>query len=196
MHLLEVVYPKPTASTSKSFKIERKPKAKAVLGESDMLKAALLREKNVRTMDIAKMMKVSERSVTRMLAKARDSGIAEYDADIVADVERMIAEKDKLLNADVIYEEQIPVAEAQAPAESKRQLGVSLIAMKVKLKDIAQMLDVSEKTVQRWKAKVNQGGDAVSTSPGDDSMGHPVFSNLLIPKEEKVDDDDRLTEYE
>lgn len=195
MHLLdEVVYPKPTPSTSKSFKIERK--TKAVLGERDMFKAALLREKSVRTMDIAKMMKVSERSVTRMLAKARDSGVAEYDADIVADVEQMIAEKDKLLNADVIDEEQIPVAEAQAPAESKRQLGVSLIAMKVKLKDIAQMLDVSEKTVQRWKAKMNRGGDAVSTSPGDDDMGHPVFSNLLIPKEEKVDDDERLLEYE
>jgi transposase len=154
-----------------------------VLSDREMYLARLLRENNVRTMDIAKMMKISERSVTRLLAKSRDLEVIEYEADVVAEVERLLESKDEILNSDVIGEsftEQVD-NEQTAKDDSKRQICSSLLAMKVKLKDIAKMLDVSEKTIQRWKSKM--------VKQEDEDEGHAVFQNLL-PKTEVDDDSD------
>lgn len=111
-------------------------------------------------MDIAKLMKISERSVTRLLYGKKEMTKAEYEEDVVEEVERLLAEKEKILNPDISSVVDLPVqTPAQAPRQpddAKRKLGTNLLAMKVKNKDIANMLDVSEKTVQRWKARMSQ----------------------------------------
>lgn len=190
LHVIEYLH-EPVASTS-SFGYERKPKV--VLRDREMYMVRLLREHNIRTMDIAKMMKISERSVTRLLAKSREMEIIEYEADVVTDVEKLLADKDEILN------EEMPSTPGESIGhqsfepvvvntdESKRQLGLSLLAMNVKTKDVALMLDVCEKTVQRWKVKMAQQQSQLS---GDDAEveadGHSVFEGLLETKEEVAD---------
>lgn len=175
---------RPSASTS--FGYERKPKV--VLRDREMYMVRLLRENNIRTMDIAKMMKISERSVTRLLAKARELEVIDYDAEIVEEVEKLMAEKDEILNSGTVPPEDdalIQPSEAQGSCggdDSKRQLGISLLAMNVKSKDIAKMLDVCEKTVQRWKSKMLQQQSQLKSEEDED--GHSVFRNLLEAKEE------------
>lgn len=175
---------RPSASTS--FGYERKPKV--VLRDREMYMVRLLRENNIRTMDIAKMMKISERSVTRLLAKARELEVIDYDAEIVEEVEKLMAEKDEILNSGTVPPEDdalIQPSEAQGSSggdDSKRQLGISLLAMNVKSKDIAKMLDVCEKTVQRWKSKMLQQQSQLKNEEDED--GHSVFRNLLEAKEE------------
>lgn len=185
LNFIDSSYYPPVASTSSnSFGYERKPKV--VLRDREMFLARLLRENNIRTMDIAKMMKISERSVTRLLAKARELEVIEYEADVVAEVDRLLAEKDEILNAEVVLDAAVDQAEIEKQSgkddNSKRQICSSLLAMNVKMKDIAKMLDVSEKTIQRWKAKIikHQQHDG---SDEEDEAGHSVFRNLL-PKEE------------
>jgi Mn-dependent DtxR family transcriptional regulator len=195
LNFLDSSYYTPVASTS--FGYERKPKV--VLRDREMFLARLLRENNVRTMDIAKMMKISERSVTRLLAKSRDLEVIEYESDVVAEVDRLLAEKDEILNAEMIIEE-TAVAQAEndpqagGKDDSKRQICSSLLAMNVKLKDIAKMLDVSEKTIQRWKAKIVKHQQQQDGSE-EDEAGHSVFRNLL-PKEEIVEELEEYGEYE
>lgn len=126
------------------YVIERKPKT--ILRERDMFIARLLRDNNIRTMDIAKMMKISERSVTRLLAKSKDTAVMTYELDIVVEVEHMLADKEKLLCAT---EPGLPAAQN---IETKRQVCKSLLSMNVSIKDIAKMLDLPEKSVQLWKA--------------------------------------------
>jgi transposase len=46
------------------------------------------------------------------------------------------------------------------------------------------MLNVSEKTVQRWKHKYEEELKSQMQNPG-----HAVFQHLLTPKEEPVDED-------
>jgi transposase len=191
LNFMESNYYAPTASTSaNSFGYERKPKV--VLRDREMFLARLLRENNIRTMDIAKMMKISERSVTRLLAKSRELEVIEYEADVVAEVDRLLAEKDEILNAEMMIEETvIDQAENDPQAgkdDSKRQICSSLLAMNVKLKDIAKMLDVSEKTIQRWKAKIVKHQQHEGSE--DEAAGHSVFRNLL-PKQEA----EELEEY-
>ena len=165
-------------STSNSFGFERKPKV--VLSDREMFLARLLRENNVRTMDIAKMMRISERSVTRLLAKSRELEVIEYEADIVSEVERLLADKDEILNSEsMISEPTVDAENDHSKDDSKRQICSSLLAMNVKMKDIAKMLDVSEKTVQRWKTKM---------SKFQNDEEHSVFKNLL-PKTEASDDE-------
>lgn len=185
LHLMELSYiNRPSASTS--FGYERKPKV--VLRDREMYMVRLLRENNIRTMDIAKMMKISERSVTRLLAKARELEVIDYDAEIVEEVEKLMAEKDEILNSGTVPPEDdalIQPSEAQGSCggdDSKRQLGISLLAMNVKSKDIAKMLDVCEKTVQRWKSKMMQQQSQLKSEEDED--GHSVFRNLLEAKEE------------
>ncbi|KAG5681107.1 hypothetical protein PVAND_010570 [Polypedilum vanderplanki] len=125
---------------------ERKPKV--TLSEREMFIVCLLRENSIRTMDIAKMLSISERSVTRLLSKSREYAVIEYEQDIVDEVQRLIAEKDNILNEVIEDDPNITV-----DYESKEDLGMKLIAMNTKVKDIANMLDVSEKTVQKWKLK-------------------------------------------
>jgi predicted transcriptional regulator len=169
----------PVASTSTSaYGYERKPKV--VLKEREMFMVRLLRENNIRTMDIAKMMKISERSVTRLLAKSKDMEVIEYEADLVAEVDRMILEKDQLLSAEMMpqmsEQDLDPMPSSYSDRTSgddanKIQLCNSLLAMNVKIKDIAKMLDVTEKTIQRWKLKAGGGQ-------------HPVFNDLIETKQE------------
>lgn len=177
-------YYTPSTSTN-SFGYERKPKV--VLSDREMYLARLLRENNVRTMDIAKMMKISERSVTRLLAKSRELTVIEYEPDVVAEVDRLLAEKDEILNSETILAEsfvdQVENDQTTAKDDSKRQICSSLLAMNVKLKDIAKMLDVSEKTIQRWKSKMEKH------QQNDEEGHHSVFKNLL-PKKEEFDDED------
>lgn len=160
-----------------------------------MFLARLLRENNIRTMDIAKMMKISERSVTRLLAKSRELEVIEYEADVVAEVDRLLVEKDDILNAETIIAETVAEQAEHDPQpgkdDSKRQICSSLLAMNVKLKDIAKMLDVSEKTIQRWKAKMVKR----PVDDEEDEDGHSVFRNLL-PKEEIVEELEEYGEYE
>lgn len=117
--------------------------------------ARLLRENEIRTMDIAKLMQISERSVTRLLARSKELETLEFDDDIVTEVNRMLTNKDQLLDSDIIFKELDKALSKSAADESKKKLGLSLLNMKVKAKDIAKMLDCSEKTVQRWKSRTN-----------------------------------------
>lgn len=68
----------------------------------------------------------------------------------------MLADKDKILNPDISAVVNVPVEKPPTcqPDDAKRKLGINLLAMKVKMKDIANRLDVSEKIVQRWKARI------------------------------------------
>jgi transposase-like protein len=111
-------------------------------------------------MDIAKMMNISERSVTRLLAKFRDVVVMEYEHDVVTEVDKMLAEKDILLSSDVCIQEQVDYLEdeiieeeqtrPQSP-QSQFNLCSSLLSMNVQVKDISKMLDISEKQVIKWK---------------------------------------------
>lgn len=152
LNVLDAYYSQqPVASTS--YTVERKPKT--ILRERDIFIARLLRENSIRTMDIAKMMKISERSVTRLLAKSKDTAVMTYDLDIVNEVNQMLDDKERLLSGETVSDELdcSPVAREQN-SEAKRQVGNSLLSMNVTTKDIAKMLDVSEKTVQRWKTRL------------------------------------------
>lgn len=176
-----------SAGASTSFGFERKPKA--VLRDREMFIASLLRENSVRTMDIAKMMKISERSVTRLLAKARDIKNIEYDEDVLATVSQLLEDKDELLNVSMPPIEETNSALRASTDDSKRQLAVSLLAMNVKTKDIAKMLDVCEKTIQRWKTRMQQQQEAVEEDEDDDDEeDNSVFQNLLPKEEVEVDE--------
>lgn len=195
LNFIESSYYNSVASTSSnSFGYERKPKV--VLRDREMFLARLLRENNIRTMDIAKMMKISERSVTRLLAKARELDVIEYEADVIVEVDRLLAAKDEILNAETIIAESVVDHTENDPQtgkdDSKRQICSSLLAMNVKLKDIAKMLDVSEKTIQRWKAKMVK---QQQQHDEEEDNGHEVFRNLL-PKEEIEEDLEEYGEYE
>lgn len=143
------------ASTAHSYNYERKPKV--VLGDREMYMVRLLRQNNIRTMDIAKLMKISERSVTRLLARSKDLSSIEFEEDFVAEVNKLLADKDLILNSELSSPEASQSNDEEAtsprPENSKLQLASSLFAMNVKTKDIAKMLDVTEKTVQRWKTE-------------------------------------------
>lgn len=153
----------------------------------------LLRDNNVRTMDIAKMMKISERSVTRLLARSKEKTVLEFDDEIVAEVERMLAEKDEILNselADNLDESSFVAIEPQVSSDdAKRQLGVNLLAMNVKIKDIAKMLDVNERTVQRWKVRMQNEQRADADEVADD-VGHSVFEDIEVTKQEYFEEEE------
>ncbi|CRK94536.1 CLUMA_CG008039, isoform A [Clunio marinus] len=135
-----------------NYSYERKPKI--VLSDRDMHKARLLRENNIRTMDIAKMMKISERSVTRLLAKSRHLEFLECESDVFDEVNKLLEEKDEILNSDDLTDMVVQETEIQELDDPKRQLAFNLLAMNVKVKDISRMLDVSEVTVSHWKSQM------------------------------------------
>lgn len=177
---MESIYTQdPVASTS-SFGYERKPKV--VLRDREMFMARLLRDRNVRTMDIAKLMKISERSVTRLLARAKESTKTEYSTEVVEEVERLVAAKDEILNEPPPLDlDSSHIIESKCGDDSKRQLGASLLAMNVKVKDIAKMLDVTERTVQRWKTRIQQ----LEGDDDDDDASHSVLEKLLEAKQQE-----------
>lgn len=104
---------------------ERKPKVS--LSDRDMLIVRLLRDNEIRTMDIAKLIGISERSVTRLLSKSRELTIIEYDQDILEEVARLISSKEMILN-EAVDEPINDVCD-----ESKENIGISLLAMNVKV---------------------------------------------------------------
>ena len=176
----------PSTSTGK---FERR--TKLVLSERDMYMARLLRENDVRTMDIAKMMGISERSVTRLLARSKDFERLVYNEDLVAEVDQLIAEKDKILNPESMFKAVVGTKSGgtkSASEESKQQLGLNLLSMKVQPKDIAKMLDVCEKTVQRWKSKMPRNVTIIEEQ-NEDETSQSVYEDLI---EEKPEDDDEL----
>lgn len=180
----------PVASTS--YVVERKPKT--ILRERDIYIARLLRENNIRTMDIAKMMKISERSVTRLLAKSKETAVMCYDLDIVVEVEQMLADKDTLLSAEVVIEELESSSAVREPNdEAKRQVGNSLLSMNVAIKDIAKMLDVNEKIVNRWKIRLNKESAVLEVDEGHTEFQEDMFE---VDEEEVVYDDYAEEEYE
>ena len=77
-------------------------KQKANLTERDMHIVRLLRERNVRTMDIAKMVGISERSVTRLITKSREFHVHEYSIDVLDDVEKLMIVKDRILDGKAV----------------------------------------------------------------------------------------------
>lgn len=118
--------------------------------DRNMYIARLLREHEIRTMDIAKLMKISERSVTRLLEKSKRIYIVVYEDDVVAEVQRLLADKERILNSEEVFNDsEIPGEES--PLESKRKIAVTLFSMNAEINDIAEMLGVSKKMIQQWK---------------------------------------------
>lgn len=152
---LNVPYSQQASTSFQSYTYERKPKV--VLSDHEMYLVHLLRENNIRTMDIAKLMSISERSVSRLVAKLREAIVIEIPDEVFEEAQDLIARKDEILSVEYQPTEESEEPEAtEKPAqsdESKRKLAFSLLAMNVKLKDIAKMLCVPEKTIQLWKAK-------------------------------------------
>lgn len=170
------------------YGFEKRPKT--VLGEKEMLVVKILRERNVRTMDIAKMMQISERSVTRLLAKGRDVEYT-YDQCVLDEADRLEQDKDAILgNLDTSPTPQATSSQKITTNDkSKRQLGLNLLEMNVTIKDVAKMLDVTERSVRRWKCNTS-----ANDSENDDDDGHGIFKNLLDtgktePNEDENNDD-------
>lgn len=152
---LNVPYSQLASTSYQSYTYERKPKV--VLSDREMYLVHLLRENNIRTMDIAKLMSISERSVSRLVAKLREAIVIEIPDEVFEEAQDLIARKDEILSVEYQPTEESEEPEVtEKPAqsdESKRKLAFSLLAMNVKLKDISKMLCVPEKTIQLWKAK-------------------------------------------
>lgn len=186
-----MIEPLPEASTSiislpppGNYGYERKPKV--VLRDREMFMCRLLRENNVRTMDIAKMMKISERSVTRLLAKSRELEAIEYEADLVADVEKMLADKNTILDDTATETSISEPAPVQYVDDNKRKLGLNLLSMNVKPKDIAKMLDVCEKTVLRWKLKMRNAEQEAIEDDEDENLETNDYLATEIKQEDDV----------
>jgi transposase len=146
LHVLELSSSSITVPQAKSG-FERKPKV--ILSDREMYIVSLLRHNGIRTMDIAKMLSISERSVTRLLSKARHLESVEYTPEIVKEVDKLMDAKDEILNTNVV------VVQEETPAidDNKINIGMNLLAMNAKEKDISSMLNVPEKTVKKWKMK-------------------------------------------
>lgn len=159
----------------------------------------LLRESNIRTMDIAKLMSISERSVSRLMAKIRDKHVIDINEEIIQEVHDLIAKKDEILSGEAYQKvEELQETESHEkppPAnDSKRQLAVSLLAMNVKTKDICKMLGVPEKTVQNWKLRKQQQQQFLEEYEEDVADDHSEFVESL--KEEDAETYEEYGEYE
>lgn len=140
---------------------------KVSFNERDVLMVKLLREDNVRTMDIgniifymmlktfsnkiclpfkAKMMDISERSVTRLQAKSKLLKDPFIEPSLREEVERMKQFKDE---EDFECGESIDQLDA-----NKLEIFKNLVSMNVKSKDIAKILNISDRSVSRWKKKI------------------------------------------
>ena len=109
--------------------------SKVTFTDRDAIMVKLLRDDNVRTMDIAKMMDISERSVTRLLAKAKLFENPMIDLTLLDEIKRM-----KQYKAD---EESTPILD-----RSKMEIFHNLLNMNVKSEDIAKMLNITEENVE------------------------------------------------
>lgn len=110
----------------------------------------------------------------------------EYEEDFVAEVDKLLAEKDEILNSGVSTPERSQSFDEEPVTPktegSKLQVANSLLAMNVKVKDIAKMLDVSEKTVQKWKSQFRNEPSSSNTT------GHPDTNDFEIMTTKEVDD--------
>lgn len=116
--------------TTYSPKTKCERKAKVNLSEKDMFVVRLLREQDVRTMDIARMVGICERSVTRLLSKSKDMTDIVYEQDVVDEVERLLASRNDL-SCD--FEANEPSTTSAENDESKENIALSLLAMNVKV---------------------------------------------------------------
>jgi predicted transcriptional regulator len=108
------------------------------MGEREVIIAKLLREKGVRAVDIALLMDVSERSVTRLLAKAKDLKETKLDEDIEEHVNDLIDNKDEILEKKM---KAMPVLkESKGYDDTKRKTGMRLLAMNVKVSGSSVLL--------------------------------------------------------
>lgn len=125
------------------------------------------------------MMSISERSVSRLMAKMREKDVIDIDEEIIQEVRDLIAKKDEILSGEPYQTEELHEAESHEkplPAnDSKRQLAVSLLAMNVKTKDICKMLGVPEKTVHSWKLRKQQEQQFLEEYEEDVAEDHPEF---------------------
>ncbi|KAG5666338.1 hypothetical protein PVAND_014373 [Polypedilum vanderplanki] len=183
---VEDTSPAPTPSTSNvANKSQNEKRGKTYMGEREVIIAKLLKDKGVRAVDIALLMDVSERSVTRLLAKAKELKIKKFDDDIVEHVNDLIDNKEEILDKKI---KSMPaLKESKGYDDTKRKTGMRLLAMHVKPRDIAKMLSVSEKTIKRWQMRLEveeserrkRGG-----GQGDDDGKHEIFNDLFAMKEE------------
>lgn len=93
-------------------------------------------------MDIAKMVEISERSVTRLLTKSKEFQLHEYSLDILDDVERLLSNYNVVFDAEALVdtkkEEEKDSSEDCTGSFSqnyisKSRIGLDLIRMKVKV---------------------------------------------------------------
>lgn len=101
------------------------------MGEREAIIAKLLRENGVRAVDIALLMDISERSVSRLLQKARDLKTKNYDDEIVEHVNGLVGHRAEILKE---REATKPVLkEAKGYDDTKRKTGMRLLSMNVKV---------------------------------------------------------------
>lgn len=104
---------------------------KPTLGNRDATIAKLLRDKGLRSLDIATLMNISERSVTRLMAKAREMDFTEIDPDIEDEVDKMVENRDDIANKNRTSKPPAPAR--KEPDDSKRKTGMRLLSMGVKV---------------------------------------------------------------
>lgn len=132
-----------------------KRKPKRTLSDRDMHITRILRDKGLRTMDIAKLVNISERSVTRLLTKSKNIEVHEYSIDILDEVKELLRNAEDIVinlpdvqettentNEDKEDEGLEEVEEEVDPPSSsfeqnfisKSRIGMDLIQMNVKVK--------------------------------------------------------------
>ena len=95
---------------------------------------------------LAKMMDISERSVTRLQAKGKLLKDPFIEPSLHEEVERMKQFKD-----DEDFESGESIDQLDA---NKLEIFKNLLTMNVKSKDIAKILKISDRSVSRWKKKI------------------------------------------
>jgi predicted transcriptional regulator len=107
-------------------------RGKIYMGEREVFIARLLKERGIRAVDIAMLMNVSERSVTRLLTKAKGLKSVKVDEDIVEHVNDLIDNKDEILERKM---KTTPVLkESKGYDDTKRKTGMRLLSMNVKVR--------------------------------------------------------------
>lgn len=90
-----------------AYSSRRKPKKNLTVREMHITR--LLRERGLRTMDIAKMVGISERSVTRLISKSKEYHVHEYGIDVLEEVEKLLSCKEQILNGELVDLDKITV---------------------------------------------------------------------------------------
>ncbi|XP_070508775.1 glutamic acid-rich protein-like [Chironomus tepperi] len=169
-----IIEESPTKPKPVSREVPRKPKT--TLGKREICIAKCLRDKEIRTMDIAMLMNISERSASRLIHKGKDLNEDDIDQEILDHVDNLIENREELIGKRPTPAVQV-VHEPKVQDDSKKKTAFRMLAMNVRPKDIAKILNVSESTVKRWKEKME-----TENTPGE----HEIFSNLFAIKQEPL----------